>query len=135
MIDLTILALAVARLARLVASDSILDRPRNWVLRRWPASSTTFGDSEVEIPESFLDRPDAMPTYSTAGGAEVFWDGDAWYPLDPHWLGNLVACYWCNSFWIGLTVWIGYGLYPDATVLTLAPFALSYVAGWLNDRT
>ncbi len=119
--NLIVLALAAARLARLITTDDLLDKPREWVLRRWPSEDTLFGDSEVN--EGRLST-----------GVEVFREDDGWYAWVPSRWGDLVTCVWCVSFWIGVLVWTAYQFYPDAIVLAAVPFAFSYVAGWLNDR-
>ena len=48
-------------------------------------------------------------------------------------LYELVTCPWCIGFWISLgcvAVWWTTG---DRAVWLLAPFAVSYVAGWANE--
>jgi hypothetical protein len=120
-VSLVILALAVARLARLIAVDTIFDTPREWVARRWPTSIDLFGDSEVVGSQ-------------LSTGVEVFRQPEGWYAVTPSKWAEVITCVWCNSIWLAIAVWIAYNLYPGATVLIATPLALSYVAGWLHDR-
>lgn len=115
-----ILALATARLARLVTTDTILETPRNAILRRWPAHDTEFGDSEVTGGK-------------LSTGVEVFRVDHAWMAVEPHRWSELLTCVWCASVWIGIAVWTAYSLYP-VTEMLLVPFALSYVAGFLGSH-
>jgi hypothetical protein len=121
-VNLVILVLASARLTRLVVTDTLLQTPREWWLRRWPAEDTVFGDSEV--------TGNRLRT-----GVEVFREADGWYPVSPSMLGALITCVWCAGFWVAVLVWTAYQFYPEATVLVAAPFAFSYVIGWLDDRS
>ena len=128
--SLLVLALAVARLTRLVTTDSITQPIREWVLTRWPDASTEFGDSEVRGhgTDSLGYRTGTLTT-----GRQVFRAGDAWYAVDPYKWSELLTCDWCLSIWIGLGAAAGYYYYPDVTFWISLPLALSFVAAWLND--
>ncbi len=67
-------------------------------------------------------------------GVEVFKSGDAWYATEPRRWSELLTCVWCNSFWLAVLVWTSAYFY-DVTVILAAPFALSYIVGFLHDRT
>jgi hypothetical protein len=57
-----------------------------------------------------------------------------WASIKPAWVYDLITCPWCIGFWISLgcvAVWWTSG---DRAVWLLAPFAVSYVAGWVNSR-
>jgi hypothetical protein len=127
-VHLVVLALAVARLARLIVHDSLTERPRTWLLRRWPTDDTEFGDSEVtETGKDTLGfRIGHLST-----GVMVFRTPNAWYAQTPHKWSELLTCVWCSSVWVGIAVWTAYWFYPDA-VYWLVPLALSQIAGLLD---
>lgn len=121
--------LAVFRLSRLIVADSILDRPRAWLLRRWPGDDTEFYDSEVEIDDSTATLVDTGVLVTAIDG-----DVRTWIAIRPRWLGTWIECVWCNSVWIAVAVvaareWWDWWQYP-ATVA-----ALSAVAGIIHTRT
>lgn len=53
------------------------------------------------------------------------------FPPEKHPLGYLLTCEWCLSFWVGSLVFVCY-IISTATVLVVAPFALSAIAGLLT---
>jgi hypothetical protein len=128
--NLVILALAVARLTRLVTQDSLTQRIREWVLTRWPDDSTEFGDSEVT--ERGTDAL-GFRTGTLKTGRQVFRTSEAWYAVDPYKSSELLTCDWCSSIWIGLAAAASHYFYPEITFWVALPLALSFVAAWLND--
>ncbi len=109
-------ALAVHRITRLISADTIpvMRRPREWLLRRWPSSDTVFMPSEVTVP-------DHDPAYVDGTTTVVFQDGDEWFAIRPHWLGDLITCTWCVSmyvapfviaadYWLGWWPWVAISL-------------------------
>jgi hypothetical protein len=129
-VNLVILALAVARLTRLVTQDSITQGIREWLLTRWPDDSTEFGDSEVTelATDSLGYRTGTLKT-----GREVFRTSEAWYAVEPFKWSELLTCDWCLSIWIGLGAAVAYYYSPEVTFWVSLPLALSFVAAWLND--
>jgi hypothetical protein len=128
--NLVILALAVARLTRLVTQDSLTQRIREWVLIRWPDASTEFGDSEVtELATDSL----GYRTGTLTTGREVFRTTEAWYAVDPFKWSELLTCDWCLSIWIGVGAAAAHYYYPEITFWVSLPLALSFVAAWLNE--
>lgn len=128
--NLVILALAVARLIRLVTQDSITQRLRERLLTRWPDASTEFGDSEVtELATDAL----GFRTGTLQTGREVFRTTDAWYAVEPFKWSELLTCEWCLSIWIGVGAAAAYYFSPEITFWVSLPLALSFVAAWLND--
>lgn len=111
--------LAVYRLTRLVVKDSILDKPRHWILQRWPSELTTFPDDLV------LDRHTSQGiTIGSVGKNDVYLDEEGWKALYPHKLTELIECVYCASVWIAfgvlaLRVWWDWWQYP-AIALALA---------------
>lgn len=126
-LTIAILALAVARLARLVTMDSIFDRPRNALLFRWPNEDTIY-------PEQAPESQDPLGyTIAHVKGNEVFRGKDGnWYASDPRKWSEVFSCVWCASVWVGIIVWAVYLLYP-VTVYYLTPLALAQIGGLLNE--
>jgi len=125
-------ALAIFRLSRLVTSDTILDRPRNWLLRRWPGADTEFHDSEVERVEG------EGAAYTAVRGRPVTpvpeWSPRLWVVVEPHWFGNLISCVWCVSVYVAVVVvalraWWDWWQWPALVA------AGSAAAGWIHTRT
>ncbi|KKL09784.1 hypothetical protein LCGC14_2562400 [marine sediment metagenome] len=129
--NLVILALAVARLTRLVTQDSITQTIREWVLTRWPDASSEFGDSEVteQATDALGYRTGTLET-----GREVFRTTEAWYAVAPFKWSELLTCDWCLSIWVGIGAAAAYYLYPEITFWVSLPLALSFVAAWLNEH-
>lgn len=103
--------LTAFRLTRLVTTDTITDRPRRWLLRRFPAR--------------------VVPLHDTNGG-EV--DGTA--TLKPRWIIELVNCDWCLGVWISAAVVgavHGFGMAPDRGVCVLAWGGCAAVVGVVSD--
>ncbi len=71
-----ILALAAYRLTRMVTTDTIFDKPRIRIFRRYPP-------------------PGSWQTVGRKG--ETLPDGQI---RDAHWIGKLIDCPWCIGFWI-----------------------------------
>ena len=125
-------ALAIFRLSRLVTSDTILDRPRTWLLRRWPGADTEFYDSETERIEG------DGAAYTIVRGRPVAPIPESnprlWVVVQPHWLGSLAECVWCVSVWIAVVVvalraWWDWWQWPALVA------AGSAAAGWIHTRT
>ena len=114
-LEFAVLALAVFRVSRLIVSDTILDTPRLWILARWPASDTVFVEA----------RP------------HTFWveNVEGWMTVKPHLIGELVSCVWCTGFWISVIAAVGWSQAPDVAWWLALPFALSAVAGLLEEVT
>lgn len=129
-LELLIVALAVSRVARLLVHDTITEGLREWVWRRYPVDDTQFGDSEVTVngKDTFNRQLGHLAT-----GVEVIRLQDAWYAINPRFIGKLISCHWCAGIWVAIAGWAGYWFYPDLVVL-LAPLALAEVIGLLNDR-
>ncbi len=128
--NLVILALAVARLTRLVTQDTITQGIRECLLTRWPDPSTDFGDSEVtEMTTDSL----GYRTGTLSSGRELFRTSEGWWAVDPFKWSELLTCDWCLSIWIGIGAAAAYYYAPEITFWVSLPLALSFVAAWLND--
>ena len=55
------------------------------------------------------------------------------FPSD--WLISLLSCVWCTGFWISVAVAGSYAVAPVIVWWVLLPFALSAVAGLLEEVT
>lgn len=76
-----IFAIGVHGWWRLLARDTIFDRPRNWFYSRWPH-------------EGFVDQKNRPKR-----GRSVFSSG-VWYTQKGTWWGELLYCPYCSSWWI-----------------------------------
>ena len=125
-----ILALAVARLSRLIAADTFppIRKVREAILSRWPNEDTEFGDSEIQTTAQ-----NTLGFYvgELNNGTEVFKSGTSWRAVSPYAWSELITCVWCNSLWLAIAVWASHYFY-DVTVIFAAPFAISYIVGFLD---
>lgn len=129
-LDLVVLALAAARLTRVITIDGIFAPIRRFIDYRWPGESTSFADSEVQI--NGTDTLGNSIGYLKKTRVDVF-KADAWYATVPKWPGNLISCAWCIGFWIAVAVWATYWFYDDI-VIFLVPFAISEVIGHVRNE-
>lgn len=127
---LVIDALAIYRLSRLVTSDTLLDTPRNWLLRRWPGEDTSFYDSMIEGIGS------AYPVIAgTLNPVRIESENPrVWFPLSPHWFGTWAECVWCVSVAVAVVVvaarqWWDWWQWPALVA------AGSAAAGWIHNRS
>ena len=44
-----------------------------------------------------------------------------------------ISCPWCLGFWVSLSWWAGYQLWPHAALIVAVPFAVSTLVGLLWD--
>ena len=122
-------ALAIFRLSRLVTSDTILDRPRTWLLRRWPGADTEFYDSETDRIDGGTWTLHGRPAAPIPGS-----NPRLWVAVNPHWFGSLIECVWCMSVYVAVAVvaaraWWDWWQWPALVA------AGSAVAGWIHTRT
>lgn len=103
---LVVNALAVFRLARLVAIDDITEGLRQRLGRPWVV--VTVGDATVHG-----DQPETGARYR------------AW---------RLVTCPWCISMWIAAVVVAFEAFWPDVWIYPAMVLAFSAVAGILAER-
>jgi hypothetical protein len=125
LLDLILLTGAVARLTRLAVYDRILETPRAWILRRFPADDTQFGDSEIE---DYATGPGITGSQISTVRGDDGW----WYAESPHFLGNLISCPWCLSIWIAAPLLTAYWLWPEPTLWIAAFLTVSFLAGWVT---
>ena len=114
-LEFVVVSLAVFRVSRLIVSDSILDRVRIRFLTRHPASDTVFMD----------------------GGDGRLWVEalDGWVAEQPSFFGELISCVWCVGFWVAVLAVIGWWQVPQVVWWIGLPFALSAVAGIVEEVT
>ncbi len=88
MLELAILVgLASYRLSRLLATDTIFDRPRHWFFLRFPPAGQDY----------------YLTAYRLLGGP---WQiGGA--KRKPSWIGTLISCAWCSSVWFAGAIVVG----------------------------
>lgn len=130
---LLLAAFAVHRITRLIVADSFppVRKLRERLLSRWPSEDTVFTDEWVTHTTG---EPE------TLGGAEVlFVDGAGWVARSPHWLGELVTCVWCASFWIAslaaVALWLSGAVELPIIGWLALPFAYSTVAGLIEAHS
>lgn len=95
--------LAAYRLTRMVTTDTIFDRPRIWVFRRFPP-------------------PGSWQTVGKAGG---FLE----QPRPPHWLGKLLSCSWCAGFWVAGALVLAEDHWPAETHTAIGWLAAATIVG------
>lgn len=122
MIDLLLDALAAYRLTRLVTADTILDEPREAIVRA--AYNRAAGDTETTLRQHLADvlGAKAGDGYDPTGWA----DRAQADPRAPK-VATLVTCRWCAGMWIAAGVVVARRLAPR----TWAPLAkaLAFSAG------
>lgn len=94
--EFVLLAAAGYRLWHLLAEDTILDRPRAWLLH----AGNWRPDSNQAPPRAYRDK-----------------------------LATWMTCPWCAGFWIVLTLWLLWVLWPGFTLAFSVPWALSAAVG------
>lgn len=102
---LLLLALAAWRTYRLLSEDTILEKPRRWV---------------VNLDQDWDENTGEQPN-----------DG---YRLQ---LATFITCPYCAGFWISLTWWAAWLMWPHATLLASAPLAINAIliaAAKLDER-
>jgi len=89
------------RLTRLVSEDfPPIKAGRDWLLRRWPGPDTTFPTNEVDVVRGEVgDEYRHVETGVPLMEVEM-----VFFAERPHWLGQLIECYWCHGFWISVAV-------------------------------
>jgi hypothetical protein len=124
---LLVYALAVARVTRLVNSDRITERPREWLLDRvWTRAWMPWAAIEHPEEDEHMQRNRArhMGSAARADGAE------------PPLLAYLVACPWCVSIYVGAAaaplVWF-WGSSPWLAIPALA-LAFSQATGLMATK-
>lgn len=107
-VELILLALAAYRTTRLVLTDTITRRFREWWYLRFPT------------PQMAVEARKA--------------DSEEWLQLQPHPLGTLMSCAWCLSVWLSALWVIAYAYWPTVTIWAALPLSLSAVVGKLSER-
>lgn len=85
--EFALLALAAFRFWKLLADDRILDRPRDWLLAKFPTDQR-----------------------------ETYW-------------ADFLVCPWCAGFWIVLTWWAAWLIWPHGVLVFAGLWALSAAVG------
>lgn len=100
--ELLLLTGASFRIWRLLAADSILDRPRDWLTRSYEYETASPSTREQEEAIS-------------AGYREG--------------LDKFIHCPWCFGFWVIAAVWIAWLIFPTETLIVSAPLAIGTLVG------
>jgi hypothetical protein len=56
------------------------------------------------------------------------------YPRAEGFMGQLISCIWCNTFWIGLIATVLFALSPEIALIASLPFALNAASIIINSR-
>lgn len=102
-----LIALAVARVTRMVTADVLFDRPRKWAIRKL-----------IAYPDS-----DGVRGLTRSSGFRYE-------------ISYLIVCDWCASVYVGAVAagaWYAWGETMAFTAVCTA-LAASYAAGYLNTR-
>lgn len=100
---------------RLIARDSILDRPRRWLYLRFPHEG--FVDQKV--------RPKR--------GVSVYSSG-VWYTQVGTFIGELIYCPFCLSWWIAVAQFFVYAQWPHLVVMFGILHGSRIAAGFLSKH-
>lgn len=117
LLELAVLVLAVARVARLVTADTITEPLRQRILERWPGPLTQFTGDAVTDQET------------TRHGKPLMRVGDAYYAESPSFVGGVVECHWCAGVWIAAALVASFVLWPDVVWWPLVALAVAHTAG------
>jgi hypothetical protein len=143
-VDLAVGALAVARLTRLVTTDTlpIVARPREAWLRRWPAP----GDEVAGARDAWIGNDgtatDGVATLPTGRQSPVHQQPvedppdsgqyeSRWVWTEGHPLGELITCPWCASAYVATAAVTFAALAPRVWRPLSRVLAASMVAGLL----
>lgn len=107
-----VLAGAAYRLTRLVTTDSILDRPRDWWFLHFPPNRewarryrVVWNEARGEWNDAGVWFPMILRVRKPNGGMRVSWNLAPSPRRKTSKLGQLVECPWCIGFWLsGLVV-------------------------------
>jgi hypothetical protein len=83
---------------RVLAKDSIFNRPRNWFYLKWPHEGFTS-----------MNKPKR--------GYSVY-SGGAWYTQKGAFWGELLNCALCAPFWLGILMFVLYVHFPAAAMIS-----------------
>ena len=82
--------------------------------------------------DDILDRP---RRYVTRLGEKWEKDGDV-VPMEYRIrLGAFIECPWCLGFWVALSWWGAWQIWPHGTEIAAVPLALSSLAAWVAQIT
>ena len=145
-----VIALAAARVAYLLVHDEITRPAREWIWYRWAPENATIrltgGEGDQEIPARMMHRHGL-----DADGDHVYASDrsdltDAGYKFNaqialrrPTFLGKLIECVYCMSFWIAVPMYLAYRLLPteianDLWTWLFMPVAIWSVANWFAAK-
>lgn len=128
LIDFTVMALASGRVAYSLTQDDIFEPARRWI---WWHSGPDVGSKinlfgqivEGRNWDRFRSTPDEVARGLSKWQYESV-DDNGMPPREPGWLGRLVGCFYCMSFWTSCAALAAYNVAPDLTVQICLPFAL-----------
>lgn len=115
-----ILAIAAARVTRLVVEDAIADRPRKWLLRRFP-NEGQYVDGPA--PKGAHWRTQAINSQPVR-----------WVVTKGSFVGELISCPWCVGFWIGCAWVAAWWQAPQGTLFFALPWAVANVASFVTTK-
>ncbi len=99
---LVFLVLAAFRLTTLVVTDSILNRPRAWLHRKFPVTGTYVEGNE---------RPKRGKARFVNGSEQKWWIDKGTF------LGDLTSCAFCTGVWVSVGLGVLWVLCPPAQVV------------------
>lgn len=111
---LLILALAIYSITRLITTDSIINRQRDWFYDRFPHE----GYQSKRKPKR---------------GTSTIISGGIYYVTKGHKLGELVHCPWCMGFWVSAAAFAAFVAWPIGTTFVLVPLALRVIPGMIQS--
>lgn len=135
-----VIALAAARVAYLLAHDEITRPIREWIWLRWAPESATVrrlsDRGDEELPARMMFKRIGAPTKVEVRGY-LFDPSEAL--RRPTFLGKLIECVYCVSFWIAVSFYLAYRLLPvhvanELWTWLFVPLAVWSVANWFAAK-
>lgn len=119
---LTILTVTCYSITRLIVTDDfwIFSKPREWIKANFPPEDTVFNGKKPphRKPEQYKRLPNNRD----------------YVVLEGHWLGELISCPWCSSFYVALGLWPAFLFFPTVVIIGAVPLALRALTGSIAYR-
>jgi hypothetical protein len=118
----TILVFTCYSITRLVVTDDffIFAKPREWLKYNFP-------------PEDYIYNGE-KPKHRKPNQYKRLPNNRDYIVLEGHFIGELISCPWCFSFWAACVLWGGFLLAPVAVIALSVPLAVRVLVGSVAQR-